>query len=306
MPRWLRPVAVVLALILAGTACRQAPEEPLRSLAPETAFPVTHTDDEGVEVTIPSEPQRLVTFAPSHTETLFALGLGDRVVGVSGSFDDFPPQAKSLEPVAGGGGTEPNIEKVVALEPDLLLTAFIGGEWKDRLRELGIPVFTTLASSFDDALEDIATVGRLTGATREAGKIVQRMQAKVGHITVRAQEAGPVTCFLELSDLFTVGPGALEFDLLERAGCEPITAEADQPYPQWSVERLVSDDPDVFLASEYGQEVEQVADRPGIRNLRAVREGRLYLVDGDLISRPGPRLADGVEELAQALHPDLF
>jgi iron complex transport system substrate-binding protein len=306
MPRWLRPVAVALALILGGTACRQASEEPLRSVPPETAFPVTLTDDEGVEVTIPSEPQRLVTFAPSHTETLFALGLGDRVVGVSGPFDDFPPEAKGLEPVAGRGGTEPNVEKVVALEPDLLLTAFIGGDWKDRLRGLGIPVFTTLASSFDDALEDIATVGRLTGATQEAGKIAQRMQATVGNITVRAQEAGPVTCFLELSDLFTVGPGALEFDLLERAGCDPITADADQPYPQWSVERLVSDDPDVFLASEYGQEAEQVADRPGIRNLRAVREGRLYLVDGDLISRPGPRLADGIEELARALHPDLF
>jgi iron complex transport system substrate-binding protein len=306
MPRWLRPVAFALALILGGTACRQASEEPLRSVPPETAFPVTLTDDEGVEVTIPSEPQRLVTFAPSHTETLFALGLGDRVVGVSGPFDDFPPEAKGLEPVAGRGGTEPNIEKVVALEPDLLLTAFIGGDWKDRLRGLGIPVFTTLASSFDDALEDIATVGRLTGATQEAGKIAQRMQATVGSITVRAQEAGPVTCFLELSDLFTVGPGALEFDLLERAGCDPITADADQPYPQWSVERLVSDDPDVFLASEYGQEAEQVADRPGIRNLRAVREGRLYLVDGDLISRPGPRLADGIEELARALHPDLF
>jgi iron complex transport system substrate-binding protein len=306
MPRWLRPVAVALALILGGTACRQASEEPLRSVPPETAFPVTLTDDEGVEVTIPSEPKRLVTFAPSHTETLFALGLGDRVVGVSGPFDDFPPEAKGLEPVAGRGGTEPNVEKVVALEPDLLLTAFIGGDWKDRLRGLGIPVFTTLASSFDDALEDIATVGRLTGATQEAGKIAQRMQATVGNITVRAQEAGPVTCFLELSDLFTVGPGALEFDLLERAGCDPITADADQPYPQWSVERLVSDDPDVFLASEYGQEAEQVADRPGIRNLRAVREGRLYLVDGDLISRPGPRLADGIEELARALHPDLF
>src|SRR5688500_2062570 len=124
MPRWLRPVAFALALILGGTACRQASEEPLRSGPPETAFPVTLTDDEGVEVTIPSEPQRLVTFATSHTEALFALGLGDRVVGVSGPFDDFPPEAKGLEPVAGRGGTEPNIEKVVALEPDLLLTAF--------------------------------------------------------------------------------------------------------------------------------------------------------------------------------------
>jgi iron complex transport system substrate-binding protein len=306
MSRWPRPVAVVLALVLAASACRQAREEPLRSPPAETAFPLTLTDDEGVEVTLGSAPRRIVTYAPSHTETLFALGLGERVVGVSGPFDDFPPQARGIDPVSGRGGTEPNIEKVVALEPDLLLTAFIGGDWKDRLRELGIPVFTTLADSFEDALGDVQAVGRLTGANEEAGTIIRRMQVRADAITAQAQATGPVTCFLELSDLFTVGPGALEFDLLERAGCEPVTADADQPYPQWSVERLVSDDPDVFLASEYGQPVEQVADRPGVRNLRAVREGRLRLVDGDLISRPGPRLADGIEELAEALHPDLF
>jgi iron complex transport system substrate-binding protein len=301
-----RPVAVAVALVLAGTACRQAREEPLRSPPAETAFPVTVTDDEGVEVTVDSEPQRIVTFAPSHTETLFELGLGDRVVGVSGPFDDFPPQAEGIEPVAGAGGTEPNVEKVVSLEPDLLVTAFIGGEWKDRLRDLGIPVFTTLGSSFDDAVADIETVGRLTGATEEARKIAERMHTEVQEITTLAEGSGPVTCFLELSDLFTVGPGALEFDLLQRAGCEPVTADAEQPYPQWSVERLVRDDPDVFLASEYGQPAEQVADRPGIRNLRAVKQGRLRLVDGDLISRPGPRLAEGVRALAEALHPNLF
>jgi iron complex transport system substrate-binding protein len=261
---------------------------------------VTITDDEGLAVTVEAEPQRIVTFAPSHTETLFALGLGDRVVGVSGPFDDHPPEAEEIEP--GAGGTEPNVEKVVALEPDLLLTAFIGGEWKDRLRELDVPVFTTLASSFEDALADIETVGRLTGATEEAGKLVERMEEDAEEIGAQARAAGTVSCFLELSDLFTVGPGALEFDLLRQAGCDPVTAEAGQPYPQWSVERLVRDDPDVFLASEYGQPVEQVADRPGIRSLRAVREGRIHLVDGDLISRPGPRLVDGIRALAEALH----
>lgn len=307
MLRRLRIAAVVAALTLAATACRGAGEaEPRPGDAPEGGFPVTLTDDEGARVTIRSEPMRLVTFAPSHTETLFALGLGDRVVGVSGAFDDYPPEAADIEAVSGAGGTEPSVEKVVSLEPDLVLTAFIGGEWKDRLRELGIPVFTTLASSFDDALEDIEAVGRLTGTVEEADGTIRRMREEAQAVAARTQEAGPVTCFLELSDLFTVGPGSLEFDLLQRAGCRPVTADAKESYPQWSAERLVKDDPDVFLASEYGQPVEVVADRPGIRDLRAVEEGRVHLVSGDLISRPGPRLAQGIRALAEALHPDLF
>jgi iron complex transport system substrate-binding protein len=297
---------LALALALMATACRGATQtETPRGPTPETVFPVTLTDDEGVEVTVPSEPKRLVTFAPSHTETLFELGLGDRVVGVSGPFDDYPPESEGIEAVSGPGGTEPNVEKVVALEPGLVLTAFIGGEWKDRLRELDIPVFTTLASSFDDAVEDILTVGRLTGAVEEASVVAEGMRAEEREIAGRLAAAEPVTCFLELSDLFTVGPGSLEFDLLQRAGCSPVTSDAKEPYPQWSVEKLVDDDPDVFLASEYGQSEAVVADRPGIRDLRAVKEGRVHLVNGDLISRPGPRLAEGITALTEALHPDL-
>lgn len=306
MSRPLRLAALVLALALSATSCRGTGQtETLPRSTPDSDFPVTLTDDEGVEVTVPSEPRRLLTFAPSHTETLFALGLGDRVVGVSGSFDNFPPEAKGIEAVSGPAGTEPNVEKVVSLEPELVLTAFIGGEWKARLREFGIPVFTTLASSFDDAVQDILTVGMLTGATDEAAGVAEMMQAEVDGIAGRLASAEPVDCFLELSDLFTVGPGSLEFDLLQRAGCRPVTSEAKEPYPQWSVEKLVEDDPDVFLASEYGQPEAVVADRPGIRELSAVKQGRVHLVSGDLISRPGPRLAEGIRALFEALHPAL-
>lgn len=305
MSRRFRFMAAVLALALLAVGCRGGETETLPRSTPQSGFPVTLTDDEGVDVTVTSEPKRVVTFAPSHTETLFAMGLGDRVVGVSGPFDNFPPDAQGIEAVSGPGGTEPNVEKVVALEPSLVLTAFIGGEWKARLRELGIPVFTTLASSFDDAVQDIRTVGRLTGAVDEATEVAEGMLAEQEAIADRLADAEPVGCFLELSDLFTVGPGSLEFDLLQRAGCRPVTSGAKEPYPQWSVEKLVEGDPAVFLASEYGQSAAVVADRPGIRALRAVKEGRVHLVSGDLISRPGPRLADGIRALFEALHPDL-
>lgn len=298
-----RSIAVPLAaLALFASACAEdAAAPPTGGVAESDGFPLTTTDDEGARVTLDTRPERIVTFAPSHTEIVFELGLGDRLVGVSGPFDDHPVEAASIEPVAGRSGVEPNIETVVSLEPDILLTAFIGGEWKERLRELDIPVFTTLAASFEDTVADIETVGRLLGAEDEAAALAEGIEADARSVETSIEAAEPVSCFLDLSDLFTVGPGSLEFDLLERAGCEPITASSDEPYPQWSLEQLVQDDPDVYLVAE-GVPVDRVAVQEGIRDLTAVREGRIHEVNADLISRPGPRVAQGIEELAALLH----
>jgi iron complex transport system substrate-binding protein len=279
--------------------------------ATEASFPVTITDDDGVSVTIQAEPQRIVTFAPSATEIVFALGLGDRLVGVSGAFDDYPPEASEIERIGGAGdfGVDPNIERVVALEPDLFLTIKGGDQWKTRLRELGVPVVTLDATDLEDLLGDIEVAGRITGASVEAEALVADIGSQAEEVEAAFVGVEPVTCFYETfyPPLFTVGPGTFIYDLLVRAGCEPVTASSDQQYPQWSVEDLVDEGPEVYLvSSESGATPKAVARRAGFEAVTAVAAGRVFAIESDLAERPGPRIVRGLRLIAEALHPEAF
>ena len=268
-------------------------------------FPVTITDDDGFEITIPEEPQRIVTFAPSMTETVFALGVGDRLVGVSGSFDDFPAQAQGIEQVGGAGefGVDPNLENVIALEPDLFLTIAGGDPWKEQLRDLGVTVVTFNATDFDDLLDDIGKVGVVTGAAEEAEVLVADMVARADEVAAAVPER--TTCFFEVyfaKSLTTVGPNTFIYDLLERAGCDPVTADAASDYPEWSVDELVADAPAVYLVTvESANSIEQIARRPGFAGIEAVAGGNVAFLDSDLVTRPGPRVVEGLEQISAAL-----
>ncbi len=307
---------VALALVLAGCApssrTESGPSTPsvaAPSSSPAPAFPVTLTDDDGVAVTMPRAPARIVTFAPSDTEILFALGEGAKVVGVSGSFDDYPAAARAIAHIGGESGVEPNLEKVVALHPDLLVTFGGKQDWKTRIRDAGIPVFSVDSTSLDDLFHDIDTVGRLTGAVGQAQALVASMRARDATVEHTVAGEAPVPCFFEVyyPPLSTVGPGSFIFDLLQRAGCEPVTKGATSAYPEWSVDQLVEDDPQVYLVgSAPGVSASAIAKRPGFSAITAVKDGHIEIVDSDLVTRNGPRMIDGLEALAKALHPSLF
>jgi iron complex transport system substrate-binding protein len=300
---------------LASPAGSPGETGPTGSTAPSgptpASFPVTLTDDDGVEITIESEPERIVTFAPSATEIVFALGLGDRLVGVSGPFDDYPAEAADIEEVGGAGdfGVDPNVEKVVELDADLFLTIKGGDQWKVRLRDLGVPVVTLDAADLDDLLADIEAVGRITGAVDAADALVAELQVEADEVEAALEGVAPVSCFYETfyPPLYTVGPGTFVYDLLERAGCDPVTASAGQQYPEWSVEDLVDQSPDVYLvSSESGASPRAVARRAGFEAIDAVAEGRVAPIDSSLAERPGPRIVQGLLLIAEALHPDAF
>jgi iron complex transport system substrate-binding protein len=304
-----RSLGGIAAVLLLLASCGEtAPPQagPTGSPSPTAVFPLTITDDDGVEVTIDAEPQRIVTFAPSMTEIVYALGLGDRLVGVSGPYDDYPAAAKDIEEVGGAGdfGVDPTIEKVVSLEPDLFLTIPGGDQWKQRLRDLDIPVVTLHADDLDDLLTDIGTIGELTGAVEEADALATQMGDEADAIAGNAETTGHVSCFFEVyyPPLTTVGPHTFIFDLLERAGCDPVTEEAKTDYPEWSVDELVADGPEVYLVTpESAKSVAAVARRPGFSAIPAIEHHRVVLVDGDLVTRAGPRVIEGLRQLAEAL-----
>ena len=310
-------VLSLLALSLLVAACGDDPtvtptvSGPTATTGSSTPFPVTITDDDGESVTIDGPPQRIVTFAPSMTEIVFALGLGDELVGVSGPFDDYPPEAADIQEVGGAGdfGVDPNIEQVVGLEPDLFLTIKGGDQWKRRLRDLDVPVVTLDATNLDDLIDDIEVAGQITGAEDAATATVDDLQAQADEVGSAIAGTPRITCFYETfyPPLYTVGPDTFIYDLLERAGCDPVTSSAGQQYPQWSVEDLVDQSPDVYLvSSESGAGPKAVAKRPGFEAIGAVAAGRVVAIDSSLAERPGPRIVEGLRLIAEALHPEAF
>jgi iron complex transport system substrate-binding protein len=318
-----RPIRITLLLSLLAwslmaAACGGNASEPAEgttsasgSTAAKAAFPVTIVDDDGVTLTIDAEPRRIVTFAPSMTEIVFALGLEDRLVGVSGPFDDYPAEAIEIPEIGGAGdfGVDPNIERVVGLEPDLFLTIKGGDHWKERLRGLGVPVVTLDAADLDDLLDDIEVAGQVTGATEASAAIVEDLRAQADEVESALAGTQPVTCFYETfyPPLYTVGPGTFIYDLLERAGCDPVTSSAAQQYPEWSIEDLVDEGPDVYLvSSESGASPKAVAARAGFEAIAAVDAGRVFPIDSSLAERPGPRIVLGLRSIAEALHPEAF
>jgi iron complex transport system substrate-binding protein len=301
-----------LLIALVGCTGAKAPDalELAGAAVPESGSVV---DDAGRAVEIISNPQRLVSLAPSNTEILFALGLGDKVVGVT-DFCDYPEEAQSIEKV---GGMEHNLEKIVALNPDLVLA--IGGspaqvEKATEMEKLGLTVLVLEPGDIEGIMANVELVGKATGAEKEANQLAAQMQKRFDDITTKAKGAGSSpTVFFELdatdpSKPYTPGPGSFIDALISLAGGSNIGASAKMQWAQLSTEEIIAQDPKVIVLGDanYGVTVEMVKERPGWSVITAVKNGAIYPIDDILISRPGPRIIDGLEALARIIHPELF
>ena len=273
---------------------------------PET-FPLTVTDDMGRHVALATRPQRIVSIAPSNTEVVFALGLEDKVVGVD-QYSDYPPEAQQKPQL--GGYVDPNLEQIVAVAPDVVLATDVHeATIVPELDALGVTTVVIDPKNLDDVLDSITLIGTITGEEARAAQLVCDLYRRVDDVETRIAGAPRPRVFFELSpELYTAGPGSFIDDLLTRAGGDNVAAGAREPWPQLSTEAVLAADPEVILLADHeaGVTPEGMRTRPGWQAMSAVEHGRIVTIDPALTNRPGPRVVDGLEEIARILHPDRF
>ncbi|MDN5366124.1 MAG: cobalamin transport system substrate-binding protein, partial [Thermacetogenium sp.] len=255
-------------------------------------------------------PQRIISLAPNNTEILFALGVGERVVGVT-TYCDYPEEAKEKARI---GDLQGNSEEIVALQPDLVVAKWtLNKNMVDKLRKLNIPVLCVEPESIEGVYRAIEMIALVTGTEEVGEKIIADMKKEIAEVQEKIAgipEEQRVRVFIEVGTdpLFTAGNKTFVDELVRLAGGINVASEIDG-YQMYSSESVIEKNPDVILAPDsYYVDVEQVInERPGWDQIKAVREGRVITkIDPNLINRPGPRSAQAVKLIAEAFYPDLF
>lgn len=274
----------------------------------QTSFPVTVTDDTKQSVTVKTKPVRIVSTAPSNTEILFALGLGGQVVGVS-SLDDYPAEAKNIAKV---GDSAISSEKVLSLNPDLVV-GYSGAE--DALKPIkstGIPVLIMNPSNVDQIYTDILTIGKAAGVSDKAATLVDSMKTQMKAISNKAAQTGksPKVFYAVDNTLWTCGPGSFVDNILTMAHATNVASlpayskAATSAYYQFTTEQLVAADPDIILLPNTAyKSVKDFTGDARFAGLRAVKEGRVYMINDVVVTRPGPRVVEGLQTLVDIVHP---
>ncbi|MBT2644353.1 ABC transporter substrate-binding protein [Bacillus sp. ISL-41] len=306
------------AMILAGCSTEAQPEKKESEKTAQeqkTGFPVTVKDAIDEEVVIEDKPERIISLIPSNTEIVYALENGEAIVGVT-DFDNYPEDAMSKEKI---GGMEFNIEKMISLKPDLVLapgsTADTVKEGLQQLKDAGIAVVVVNdAQSFEEVYQSIEMIGKAIGETEKADELVENMKSSFAELKKKAETIKPEeqkTVFVEVSpapEIYTAGKNTFINEMLELIGAKNAAGDMEG-WPKVDPEAIVERNPDVVVTT-YGyyteKPVDQVLARQGWNNVKAVKEQKVYDVHSDLVTRSGPRLAEGAEELAKAIYPDIF
>ncbi|MBI3654008.1 MAG: cobalamin-binding protein [Acidobacteria bacterium] len=286
---FVRFIGVLLLGFLAACSTRPLPPQNLRTV----------TDELGRVVHIVPAPQRLVSLAPSITETLFALGLGEKIVGVT-SYCDYPPAAKTKTSI--GDTLKPSLEKIIALKPDLVI-ASTSSQLESFVRNLenaGIAVYVSNPRNLEETLKSIEVMGEITGASESASALTDNLRARIAqvHSRVARLEKPAVFMMLGAEPLITVGGRSFISDLITQAGGRSISADEASDYPQYSLETVIARKPDIIFLQAGDDKLPT-----RLRQTPAAINGRVYHLSDEVLLRPGPRIVDGLEQLAEKIHP---
>lgn len=310
---------IVLLLGLAVSGCINQPGSTLTETKTLTAtttqtetvtkeahyYPITVKDFANRSITIEKEPERIVSLAPSITETLYYLGALDKVVGIT-KFDDFPPDVKEGRTVV-GGFSDPNIEIIASLKPDLIIATSMHYKYLGQLEQIA-PVIVVAPGNMDGIYQQLKLFGEVLNKQGEAEGVINFMKAKIDEIESKVGDKPKVKVFYIVwsNPLMTAGRGTFINDLISLAGGENIFGDV-KGWPQVSFEEVIGRDPDVIILPPHAGITREELCKSELSKTRAVRNGMVFaLSDDDIISRPSPRIVEGLEEFARLIHPDAF
>lgn len=275
-----------------------------------TEYPLTVQDSSGQEFTFESAPQKIVSLAPSDTEVLFALGLDEQIVGVS-DLDDYPEAVKDKPRM---GTSKVNVEAVVAAQPDLVVTAsFINEATVKSLGDLGIKVFQSEPKTIQDAIDHIKLIGTITDHQAQAEEVVAKMEQELQMVTEAVKsvsEDQKKKVYIEFSPGWTVGKGEFMDEMISLAGGLNVASDIEG-WSEINEENIIQADPDVILYAkslvyENNQTLADIIKaRGGWDQIKAIKEDQVFGLEDNLLSRPGPRITQGLIEVAKAIYPDL-
>lgn len=303
---------LILLLMVGLVGCQKDQPQPQTYNNKGAVYPLAITDDAGRTVTLDKQPQRIVSLSPSHTEILFALGLGERVVGVT-NYCDYPQEALSKPKI--GGFSTPSVEKIIETNPDLVLAGDMHQQTVAALETAKIKVLVFTPNTLEEIFTTMTTIGKAAGESEKTQKLVDGLRQRssvVGQKVAQAQGAKP-RVFYEVwhEPLMSASQNTLIGEMITLAGGENIIATSADLYPMINEEIILEKNPDIMLHS-YGHgdnkspSVEQILQRPGWQHLTFVKSKNVVGLEANLVNRYGPRSVDALEQVAKAIHPELF
>lgn len=290
-------VALLFSLCLFAS-CKNANQTTAQGETAEQMREIT--DDLGRKIKIPATVTRVVSLAPNLTENIFAVGAGDRLVGVT-SFCNYPAEAEKIQKV--GDTISPNMETIIALKPQVVFvsTASQIETFTKQLEQQNIAVFVTNPKSLEDVLANLNRLGDIFGTREQTAELLNSLQERIAEIDERTKDKPKVKIFVQISKepLFTVGKDSFLTEIIERAGGVSVTKDVPTAYPKLSKETALALNPDAIILSESPDNLET---NDVFKNSNAVKNGKVFKINADLISRPGPRLVDALEKISEVLH----